>query len=398
MPYRPGYVWDGTAWLAVGDPRVAPLAARMDALEVRAPLGHATSHALGGSDALSAAAIGAATDLTPTAVQTGTSVQALAGQLVLVAPTAFQTVTAPTAVPGARFGVKRVNGYNPSANTQVAAGAGQSWVNTDSPPYVRTRDEVQRYRCDTANQWLLEDAGMSSSGANGYFVLGTDLAAVVAQQTFAYVTDLKTGPYTASPGEFVRVNAAGGPVTITLPPRSSGGPVAVKRTDNVTANVVTIAAAAGDTIGEQAATTTTLSTQYQVAELRPGYAATNWAVAGGQLALPSLDARYQAPPRSTATVGATVTIDGTLPGNVPLICTADTVITVTGVPTRDRTLLIECQASGAARTPSVAASVVLVGVASRALAITAAGKVALFGLRYSALRGAWELIAASAEP
>lgn len=154
-------------------------------------------------DAADAAIVAArAPDLVPTAVQTGTSVTALAGQLVLVAPTAFQTVTAPAAVVGARFGVKRTNNYNASANTQISAASGDSWVNTDNPPFVRTRDEVLRFRCDVANQWLLEQAGMTSSGANGYMVLGTDTRLTNARTPTAHAASHApdgTDPLTAFP-------------------------------------------------------------------------------------------------------------------------------------------------------------------------------------------------------
>lgn len=104
------------------------------------------------------------------------------------------------------------------------------------------------------------------------------------------------------------------------------------------------------------------------------------------------------PAPRTATASTSYSADGTVAGNIHLTCTGNTVITPTGTPAYDRMLLVECLASGAARSPEVHSSVVLVGPSSRSLTLSAAGKVGLFGLRYSALRGAWELIAASAEP
>lgn len=270
----------------------------------------------------------------------------------------------------------------------------------------------------------------------------------VNRQFFGIVTATKTAAYTANPGEFVPVDASAGPVTITLPTvaaaqAATGGGVAVKKIDNST-NAVTIAVAAGsgNTIGFQAAATTTISTQYQVAEVRPA-SSTNWGITGGQLALASLDARYVRPTLATAKgdllaasgsavlarlgVGTdgqvltadaaqalgvkwatpaaggatapravsgstTATVDVSVAGDVDLTCTGDTAISFTGTPANGRVLVITALASGAGRTPSVPGTVGLTtGVTSRSLAIPSAGK-GRFVLRYSSLGTAgWSL-------
>lgn len=84
------------------------------------------------------------------------------------------------------------------------------------------------------------------------------------------------------------------------------------------------------------------------------------------------------------TAAAAASIDGAVAGDVDLTCTGDTVITPTGTP-NGRTLVINCLASGGARTPSFPTSVALTtGITSRSLAI-ASGKVGRAVLRYSAL-------------
>jgi lysophospholipase L1-like esterase len=235
--------------------------------------------------------------------------------------------------------------------------------------------------------------------ADAHAIGGSDplTASAIGAAAGTTPTSTKTSAYTAALSDLVLVDASSGPITITLPVITANGQrVAVKKIDT-SANVVTVAAGAGNTIGSASASSVPIRLQDQAVTYQ-AYGA-NWVIPHSHLGLPSLDARF-APmvvaPR-TATASTTYSVDGTVAGNLALTCTGDTVITPTGTPTTDRMLLIECLASGAARTPSVATSVVMVGVTSRSLTLSASGKVGLFGLRYSALRGAWELIAAGLE-
>ena len=101
------------------------------------------------------------------------------------------------------------------------------------------------------------------------------------------------------------------------------------------------------------------------------------------------------PPR-TMSASTTASVDGTAAGDMQITCTGNTVITPTGTP-NGRMMVVECLASGAERTPSVATSVALTTpVASRSLTVPS-GFVGVFGLRYSALAGTWLLMAASVE-
>lgn len=73
-------------------------------------------------------------------------------------------------------------------------------------------------------------------------------------------TAVKTADYTAVVGELVRVDASGGPVTVTLPAASAGGMVGVQKTDTTT-NIVQALRAGSDTVGTSAATNHSLARQ-----------------------------------------------------------------------------------------------------------------------------------------
>lgn len=144
------------------------------------------------------------------------------------------------------------------------------------------------------NDARLSDARTPTAHAASHAVGGSDALTprAIGARLDLVPTGNKTAAYTAALGELVFVDATAGPITITLPPLAVGACVAVKKVD-ASANVVTVqvaASPAGQTIGGQAAATTTISTQYQIVELAYN-TATNWAIVGGQLALPSLDAR-----------------------------------------------------------------------------------------------------------
>lgn len=100
-----------------------------------------------------------------------------------------------------------------------------------------------------------------------------------------------------------------------------------------------------------------------------------------------------APRTDSAT--STYSADATVAGDIQLTCTGNTVITPSGTP-NGRMLLVECLASGGARTVSVASGVALPasgGPTSRSLALTS-GQVGVFGLRYSTLDSTWWLMSA----
>lgn len=103
-------------------------------------------------------------------------------------------------------------------------------------------------------------------------------------------TATKTANYTASVGEMVMVDASGGPVTVTLPVIAANGQrVAVKKIDT-SANIVTVAAGAGNTIGSSGAASVPLRTPDQTGNYQSF--GTNWVLPHSHLSVASLDARY----------------------------------------------------------------------------------------------------------
>lgn len=101
-------------------------------------------------------------------------------------------------------------------------------------------------------------------------------------------------------------------------------------------------------------------------------------------------------PRTTASAGGALSVDGTVAGDMQVTATGNPTITPTGT-LNGRVMAIEVLASGAQRVPVLAASVLLTtGIVSRSLTVPQ-NKVGLFEVRYSALRGAWLLYVASVE-
>lgn len=105
----------------------------------------------------------------------------------------------------------------------------------------------------------------------------------------------------------------------------------------------------------------------------------------------------QAVPVAPRTASATTTYsaDGTVGGDIQLTCTGNTDITPTGTP-NGRMMVVEALASGAQRTPTANASVLLPtvgGPTARSLTVPQ-NSVGLFGFRYSSLRGGWILVSA----
>lgn len=99
-------------------------------------------------------------------------------------------------------------------------------------------------------------------------------------------------------------------------------------------------------------------------------------------------------PVAPRTMSATTTasVDGAVAGDMQITATGNPTITPTGTP-NGRMMIVEVLASGAQRTPVMAASVLLgANVTSRSLVVPS-GKVGLFGLRYSSLAAGWWLIA-----
>jgi hypothetical protein len=341
MPnYRPLSVWDGSAFVAIGDGRVPPLMARMDAWEVRAPIAHAASHASGGSDPITAQSIGAAGGTTPTAKKTA-DYNAAFGELVLAdAALGPFTVYLPAAAGNnsKRVAVKKVDTSANIVTVAVAPSSGDTLGSQGASSIpLRLPDQAGTYQV-SGTSWVIPHGYLGLPSLDTRFVS-------IARQVLA-----GTGL------------TGGGALSADL----------------------TLAVAYGTAAGTAAQGN---DSRLSDARVPTAHAASH--KTGGSDPLTPLDIAVL--PRF-ANVAATVNVAGDLAGDVDLNCTGDTVITMTGSPANGRTIVITCYASGAARTPSLSAAVQLAaGVASRSLALASGGK-GRFILRYSTLGTAgWSL-------
>lgn len=107
-------------------------------------------------------------------------------------------------------------------------------------------------------------------------------------------------------------------------------------------------------------------------------------------------AAVYAPPRTASASAGSYNVDAGPAGDMQITITGDVTLTpING--DNGRMFMIEVLASGGQRVGAVASSVLLTsGITSRSLTVPS-GKVGIFGLRYSALRAAWLLLAATVE-
>lgn len=218
-------------------------------------------------------------------------------------------------------------------------------------------------------------------------------------------TTVKTAAYTAQPGELVLVDASAGPITITLPAVGAATVrTGVKKTD-ATANVVTVAAGAGQSIGVQSSTTLPggLQTQFQIAEFRAVASATNYAVVAGQLALASLDLRYvrrDAIYDAGTSAATTLTPDLTNGWIQQLVSSVAAAGTLTvAVPTGtvvDRSILrLAIKATNAITVTLNASYLLSTGITSRSFALTAGQTLELgleYGVRFGTAGSLWAIV------
>lgn len=316
--------------------------------DARTPVAHASSHASGGSDAITPAAIGAAQRLTVTAVKTA-DYTAVAGDYVLMdASGAARTVTLPAAVVGATIAVKKTD---TSANTvsiapngtdtfqggattnpvlqlqdtsRILVGVSGGWVaisnlltvaslDTRYTPQTRqvlagtgltgggdlTADRTLTVAYGTTsttaaagNDARLSDARTPLAHASSHAVGGGDVLTPAAIGAFPKLTATanKTSAYTAVDGDLVMCDDTGGSFTVTLPAATVGRVVGVKKLAS-SSFLVTISRAGTDTIGAAAATTVDIRLTDQMTVLQCT-AAGVWTPIWNWVSVPGMDARY----------------------------------------------------------------------------------------------------------
>jgi hypothetical protein len=150
--------------------------------DARTPLAHASSHASGGSDAITPAAIGAAPRLTVTAVKTA-DYTAVAGDYVLVdASGASRTVTLPAAAVGLAIGVRKTD---TSANTVTVAPNGSDTFQggASANPVIRIQDG-SRTLIGVSGGWVtMEQYRAATTTTDGAIVLAGDLGGTAVSPT-----------------------------------------------------------------------------------------------------------------------------------------------------------------------------------------------------------------------
>lgn len=106
-------------------------------------------------------------------------------------------------------------------------------------------------------------------------------------------TGVKTTAYTASPGDWVPVDASGGSVVITLPASAADkARVGMKMVKTAGSNTATLTAPAGVTFNDDASTTAVMKLLNQGVIAQFARAAAVWYVQSDDLPLSQLDARY----------------------------------------------------------------------------------------------------------
>jgi hypothetical protein len=143
----------------------------------------------------------------------------------------------------------------------------------------------------TANQVLTSD-----SSGNATWATPVSGAQVLVPTT------VKTSAYTASPGDFIPVDASGGSVTITLPTAPADRTrIEIKMIATSGTNTVTFNTGGSDVLNKTSGVTTgTLSLLNQAIMLQYATTGNIWYVQSDDLPLSQLDARY---PLDTATPG-----------------------------------------------------------------------------------------------
>lgn len=231
----------------------------------RTPTAHASSHASGGGDPITPAAIGA---------------QPLDADLTTIAGL-------------------------PATTDNFMVAAASAWASR-TPAQAKTSLALVR-----------ADVGLGSvdNTADSAKPISTAAqAALDLKEPSLTPTASKTGAYTAVSGDLVMCDASGGGFTVTLPATAAGRFVGVKKTDS-SANLITIARAGSDTIGASAATSVTLALQDETLVVMVN--AANWVRRENHLSLGTLDTRHALATRQVIagtglTGGGDLTADRTL--------------------------------------------------------------------------------------
>lgn len=192
--------------------------------------------------------------------------------------------------------------------------------------------DAETTRATTAESLMLQKANNLSDVAN----ITTARSNINASQWFV-PTAVKTGPYTASPADYIPVDTTSGAVTITLPTAPADKTrIGVKMVIQGSTNTVTVATGGTDVFNKAGgATSLTLTLLAQGVLLQYASATGIWYIQADDLPLSQLDARYTG---IAATVGGDLT--GTLP-NPQIAYSSKTVTTAYTQVVTDTLLLCD---------------------------------------------------------
>ncbi len=148
----------------------------------------------------------------------------------------------PTATAGTTITVRRVD-YGTSGFKVTVVPSGGATINGMSSVVLGDRETAVTFVFNP-NVWQIKStatATVSNPGTGEVITVGSTSSSASSGLT---PTTVKTAAYTASAGELVLCNAAGGAFTVTLPPAIAGSTVGVKKTDSGN-NAVTVVGATG---------------------------------------------------------------------------------------------------------------------------------------------------------
>jgi hypothetical protein len=176
---------------------------------------------------------------------------------------------------------------SPTGGSTSYLNASGTWTTPSGSTNATSIDGVTVTGSASASQVLTASSSAAASWSN------LSASSINAAQVLAPTT-VKTSAYTASPGDFVPVDASGGSVTVTLPTAPADkSRLEIKMINTVNSNAVTITAGGSDVFNKAGGNNTvTLNLLSQAVMLQYYASSAIWYVQTDDLPLTQLDVRY----------------------------------------------------------------------------------------------------------